>query len=579
MAKVVQIYFSQDCKVIISLDSLLVNQKEEIASLFFDYGCNILYQNKNVLKTDANDFCIAATDLYAFFLKNKIKVKQDGKVSRLISEIKEFNKPSKGLKEKALFKLSKNFKRTLTKHQIRNVKKLLQNNHGASFSVPGAGKTTEALALLDAKRNTFPCLVICPKNAFASWEEQISVCLKKGKVLRIISNSIDEIKNNKPLPNYLLITYSRFSNISDKLLPFLAKNDFNIILDESHKIKRGAEGKWGSEVLKAAPHARSRIILSGTPLPNSEEDLVPQIKFLFPHLKNIYNPGNFIKRFYVRTTKKELNLPKLYSRLIPVKLSSKQKCLYEIIKNKFARDQKGIFDISDRETLRKINKCYMRLLQVISNPLLLLKSDIEFNNSKIYDLFEEGPKIMQACKRAREITKLGQKVIIWSYFKENINLIASHLSDLNAVLIYGDTNIGDEDEEDTREFRIKKFKTDSSCSVLVANPAACGESISLHLECHFALYVDRTYNAAHYLQSQDRIHRYGLPKNTRTFIEILYAKNTIDESINRRLIHKTARMASILSDPSLNIEPEDEDDFSISDSKDAADFLKTVIKK
>jgi len=186
---------------------------------------------------------------------------------------------------------------------------------------------------------------------------------------------------------------------------------------------------------------------------------------------------------------------------------------------------------------------------------------------------------MQACRRAREITKLGQKVIIWSYFKENINLIASHLSDLNAVLIYGDTNIGDEDEEDTREFRIKKFKTDSSCSVLVANPAACGESISLHLECHFALYVDRTYNAAHYLQSQDRIHRYGLPKNTRTFIEILYAKNTIDESINRRLIHKTARMASILSDPSLNIEPEDEDDFSISDSKDAADFLKTVIKK
>ena len=43
--------------------------------------------------------------------------------------------------------------------------------------------------------------------------------------------------------------------------------------------------------------------------------------------------------------------------------------------------------------------------------------------------------------------------------------------------------------------------------VLVANPAAAAESISLHEHCNHALYLDRTYNAGQFLQSQDRIHR------------------------------------------------------------------------
>ena len=113
----------------------------------------------------------------------------------------------------------------------------------------------------------------------------------------------------------------------------------------------------------------------------------------------------------------------------------------------------------------------------------------------------------------------------------------------------------------------------------MANPAACGESISLHQNCHFAIYVDRTYNAAHYLQSQDRIHRFGLSKNTKTIVEILYAKNTIDESINRRLNLKTRRMAEILSDSSLHVEPEDDDDILISNEKDAQDFVSTLRKE
>ena len=62
-----------------------------------------------------------------------------------------------------------------------------------------------------------------------------------------------------------------------------------------------------------------------------------------------------------------------------------------------------------------------------------------------------------------------------------------------------------DDEEETRETRIKKFKTDDSCWVMVANPAAAGEGIKLHDVCHHAIYIDRTFHATPFMQSMDRI--------------------------------------------------------------------------
>jgi SNF2 family DNA or RNA helicase len=574
MAKIVKIACSKNSKIEIFYKTLSTTEKDDIVSLLYDYGCNILDQDRNSFKIEPNDFSVSVIDLLKYLKRRTVQVKLDARAEKIVEQIYHFNRKNPKVK----FRLSSNFHRKITNLQRRNVNRLLQYKHGASFSVPGAGKTTEALAFLDGQKNKYATLIICPKNAFGSWEEQLKQCLRKYFCKRLVGNDASVLREAKNPRGFFFITYSKFSNISEKLLPVLSTKPFNIILDESHKIKKGEDGKWGREVLRIAPFAESRIILSGTPLPNSEDDLIPQIKFLFPHLKTISDPGVFIKKYYVRTTKKELKLPKLSCRLVNIPLSKNQNHLYKIIKSRMFRNTIGIHNLKDRETLRKINKCYIQLLQVISNPLLLLKAGFQFDDNNIYKLFEEGPKISYACIKARQLAAKGQKVIIWSYFKENIDLIASHLRDLNAVLIYGDTNVGDEKEEDTREFRINKFKNDESCSVLVANPAACGESISLHQNCHFAIYVDRTYNAAHYLQSQDRIHRFGLPKHTKTNVEILFSKNTIDESINRRLNQKTRRMAEILSDSSLHIEPEDDDDLFISNIKDAQDLLNTINK-
>lgn len=80
------------------------------------------------------------------------------------------------------------FKRHLTNNQACNLSKISHLPGAATFSVPGAGKTTEALAFFflnatDADR----LLVVAPKNAFSAWDEQLDACMgdNYGKFVRL----------------------------------------------------------------------------------------------------------------------------------------------------------------------------------------------------------------------------------------------------------------------------------------------------------------------------------------------------------------------------------------------------------
>ena len=118
--------------------------------------------------------------------------------------------------------------------------------------------------------------------------------------------------------------------------------------------------------------------------------------------------------------------------------------------------------------------------------------------------------------------------------------------------LYGVTPVETADDEfesqmETREFIVREFNSDnSSFYVIIANPSAVAESISLHKKCHNAIYLERSFNAAHFIQSKDRIHRYGLPEDTITTYYYLISENSIDETINSRLQLKEKRLNQIM---------------------------------
>jgi len=470
------------------------------------------------------------------------------------------------------------FARRLTDNQARNVGKLVALPAGATFSVPGAGKTTEALAYFAYKaRDDERLLVLGPKNAFPAWDEQIETCLPQyGKTpfvrLRGGRDKIEKLLAANP--KFMLLSYQQLARVPDLIAAHVARHKAFVYLDESHRIKSGATKQTARAVLGLSHLPAAKLIMSGTPMPQAFDDLVPQFAFLYPEIEVApFDVVDKIKPVYVRTNKRELGLPPVTRRSVTLPMAPLQRELYKLMKSEVAREARSALTVRNKQAFRALGRSVSRLLQFVSNPSLLA-ADLSFVKLELYAavLAEgDGPKLRYVIKRTRELTANGHKVLIWSSFVRNVEYLAEKLEDLGAVYIHGGVDAGEDDDDETREGKIKLFHKDPNTKVMIANPAAASEGVSLHKVCHHAIYLDRTFNAAHYLQSEDRIHRLGLEPHEDTFIEIVQCEETVDETVQGRLNVKIERMAQALEDSSLVVDPialdpsdiEDFDDYSV----------------
>ena len=478
------------------------------------------------------------------------------------------------------------FKRSLTINQLNNLKKISHLPGAATFSVPGAGKTTEALAFFflnatDADR----LLVVAPKNAFSAWDEQLDACMGEnyGKFVRLRGGEAAIQTALRTNPRFMLITYDQLSRVKNTIVSLLSSGNIYMFLDESHRIKGGKQIKRADAILEMAHLPKRKLIMSGTPMPQSPKDLVSQFSFLYP-TKDVTDTTviDLIQPIFVRTTKGQLGIPKLDHRVVQVPMTQLQREIYKTLKSEVRRQLNPVLSDSSRDELRRIGKCVMKVMEFVSNPSLLSNDmDYAFDRRVGALLLEsDGPKIDYVCRRARQLAAEGKKVLIWSSFVQNVELIALRLSDLGAEYIHGGVDAGDESDFDTREGKIKRFHTDDTCKVLVANPAACSEGISLHKVCQYAIYLDRSFNAAHYMQSEDRIHRLGLSPDAKPQIEFVECEDSIDQVVRTRLELKVKTMAQALEDSSLSVEISSVDYDEEAEDYDSltADDAKAVIE-
>lgn len=480
------------------------------------------------------------------------------------------------------------FSRRLTPEQERNVCRLVSLPAGATFSVPGAGKTTEALAYFFFRMEPDDrLLVIAPKNALGAWDEQLDECIDIGQEFVRLNGGVTRVEELlSGNPQFSIITYQQLNTAREVVAAHVASQRMFVFLDESHRIKGGRQLRTGEAVLELSHLPVGKLILSGTPMPQADSDLVPQFTFLYPQIEA--RPDNVVtlmRPIYVRTTKSELGLPPLIYHQVPVLMRKSQSKVYDLLRLEVARQAEEVLGNRGKAQFRRLGRSVMRLLAFVSNPPLLAQELDGIEGDYLDAILSEsaaGPKVDYACRRARELAKTGRKVLIWTSFVNNVEVLAERLSDLGAVFIHGGVDSGDVDDSETREGKIRLFHDSREVMVMVANPAAAGEGISLHKVCHNAIYVDRTYNAAHFLQSQDRIHRLGLAPGQSPLIEILECPGTIDESVGSRLRQKIHRMATALDDPSLIIDPipvdpaimdEEDDGFVGIDTDDIRDMI------
>lgn len=495
-------------------------------------------------------------------------------------------------------------RRPLRPFQVRDLHRLSSLRHGANFSVPGAGKTTVTYALHAAARNAglvTKLLVIAPYSAFSAWEEDaVEVLEPAPRVTRWRPGS-------PPSGDVVLVAYQQLASAAPNLIGWMLEHPTHLVADEAHRAKRGATGEWGRTLLAMAPFAVRRDLLTGTPAPNHPRDLAALLDILWPGVQAAQAlppqalradppPGAMvavqraIEPLYVRTNKTELRLPPVRIVREPVSMGPLQHSIYDALLSRYAGAL--ALDNRDQAMFSMMGEVAIYLLQAASSPKLLgdaigprayrypplaipegsrLAGLIE-----TYAEHEMPAKLEVACRIVYENARADRKTLVWSNFPANLLDLQQQLAALEPALVYGGVST-DESDPRSRDREIARFKSDRNCRVLLANPAAMSEGVSLHQACHDAVYIDRTFNAGQYLQSVDRIHRLGLDPGVDTRVTLLVASGTLDERVDARVEDKTRRLSLMLHDPALvQMALPDEDDPAVfhDDGGDLAEILE-----
>ena len=486
--------------------------------------------------------------------------------------------------------------RRLHSHQLRNVCHALAAVNQANFSVPGAGKTATALAagLLHFNAGTIDALlVVGPLASFDPWESETAAAvgdLFRPKRVRGNNRSRRETYSVTARGDLLLLSYSMAAADRLAIVAMCERLNVMLIVDESHRIKRFRGGVWAPALTEIAELARVRMVLSGTPMPNSPRDLYSQLNVMWPNGlltgsrtefasrvdRSLTSVLSLIEPFTTRTAKSELGLPPYRVMRHSVPMAGTQAEIYRLIKNRL-RDH---LDDSDTwedkiDALRRARP--IRLLQAAANPDLLNHPDDPYRLPRIprtnptlmerlirFSTTERPAKSQWALEIVRGLMDEGLKVVCWSNFVRNLDGFSELLRrDLRIPVFQVDGRVATSDdplqdfsggitsEDDTRERRIDQFLNTDGPAALVTNPATSSESISLHKACHNAIYLDRTYDAALFFQSIDRIHRLGLPADADVTIHILQATmgddGTIDHLVDASLLSKQQAMEELLT--------------------------------
>lgn len=491
------------------------------------------------------------------------------------------------------------FKRILKKYQVLAVAHMVAVKHSGNFSVPGSGKTTMVLAAYAILREDSldQIVIIGPRSCFAPWEEEFEGCFgRPPRSIRLSGTPAERATRYTEARgadvDIILVTYQTAANDCAQLVELLKNKKTMLVLDESHYVKRLSGGVWAPAMLELAPFAAKRVILTGTPVPNGIEDIWSQMTFLWPDPPLLGTRERFTDRvqtggsgmageirdellpLFWRVKKSDVDLPEPIFYYISVSMKPYQAAIYRAIGIKVLSDIEA--SPVEREKLRLWRKAKMvRLLQAASNPSLLTEHSPEFEVPPLnaagltvsqlienYSDYEVPAKVEMAVKLVESILAKDPhaKVVVWSAFVHNLVTLDKALANYEPRVIHGKVpKDASEDSDFNREGLIRDFKTNPRYRVMLANPGACAESISLHKICKHAIYMDRSFNGAQYMQSLDRIHRLGLERADIVHYYVLKATETVDELVNSRLEDKRKCLIRLLEGDLATIDLDNDD--------------------
>lgn len=452
-------------------------------------------------------------------------------------------------------------------HQIEAINFGLNPNHTKWLLLDsmGLGKSLELIGLAETLKRRGQidhCLVICGVDSLRqNWKREIEKfstetvlvlgekVSKKGRIsyetLPVRAKILKE-----PISEFFVVVNAATLRSDDVIEAFQkSRNKFGMIaVDEAHRFATKTS-QQGSNLLKLK--SEYQIAATGTLLINSpiscymplawtgnDHSTLTNFKYNFCKFggfgdkqvigyKNLEILKEELNSCMIRRTLDQVrdNMPQKNINYELVEMSTEHRKFYDAVVN-------GVKEEADKIKLNSSNLLALttRLRQATADPGILTTQQIT------------SSKVERAVEIAEDLLDAGEKVVIFSVFKQPCYQIAKMLEQYNPLVGTGD--FSDQDVQN----RMVQFQNDPNSKLFIGTHAKMGTGFTLNA-ASYMICIDQPYTDAAFSQSTDRIWRIT---NTRpAFVTVLTCQDTIDERV-KEIVDTKKNLADYVVDDVQN---------------------------
>jgi superfamily II DNA or RNA helicase len=418
----------------------------------------------------------------------------------------------------------------------------------------GLGKTIQVLAALLRRQEELPggppSLLVAPASLVGNWRREAETFTPSLR-LRVVHRSAGDTERPSARElaacDLVITTYGMATR-----LEWIAETRWGwIVLDEAQAIKNPAAAQ--SKAVKRL-QGEARVALTGTPVENQLGDLWSLFDFINPGLlgsatrfrafvKGLqsgesvhYAPLRRLVAPYIlrrlKTDKRVISdLPDKTEMKVACGLSPAQARLYERTAKTLAE---SLETVSGMERRGLVLAYLMRFKQICNHPDQLAKTGA-------YDPAHSA-KFQRLAELCEEIGSRGEKVLVFTQFRELADPLESHLARVfghGGLVLHGGTAVK------RRQEMVDRFQREDGPPFFVLSLKAGGTGLNLTAASH-VVHFDRWWNPAVENQATDRAFRIG--QTRKVLVHKFVVAGTLEERIDALLASKQDVADAILGE-------------------------------
>ncbi len=447
----------------------------------------------------------------------------------------------------------------LYQHQEEGIKFLLSRNGCILADDMGLGKSIQSIiaALESGAKNI---LVVCPSSAKINWEREINVFCNETAIIdgKKWNQAKFTIINFDILKNFHTLVETRRALTPEELSAVnrdLANVNFDLaIIDEAHNLKNNESIRGKIMVELCVKHGIPKVwLLTGTPVANRPMDFFNLLKIIksplaqnWKHYAVRYCEGRKFFRTLKNGQKKQIWLTDGASNL--EELASKTKNII------LRRLKTEVLDMPDKVITPMYHKLDAKgrkeYEQLWDDYLLKRKAEGKKTGNLQKDLVElvllrqfiAAQAIPYTIEMAENAIEMGRKVIIFTNFKEEQEILAHHFGKI-AVRHNGEMSTK------AKQKSVDDFQTKDKIKVFIGNEKSAGVAITL-TEATVVIFNSYDWVPGNNEQAEDRAFRIGQKNNVNVYYQLFL--DTISIRMWLMLNNKKDIISTIMGDKKMS---------------------------